>query len=347
MQTNAIQTTVVGSYPTPGWLTASPSEQALRDAISVVFHTQQRAGIDLPVDGELYRFDRNHPETNGMLDYFVRPLSGVRTEVTRSEAAAFAAAAGMQFRSRPLGVVVGPLAEGTLNIPADYQRSRGLVDGPMKFTITSPYMLAKTLLDRHYGSLEALTLAIADILADQVRSIDAEVVQIDEANLTGAPEDGPWVAGILNRILSAVPGKAALHLCFGNYGGQSIQRGHWSRLLDFLNSLQVDHVVLEMAFRGHEELNHFRDLRPEIGLGLGVIDVKRTVIESPDEVARALEGAERIVGAGRITYVHPDCGFWMLQRSIADGKIAALVRGRDLYLGRRPAAELPGSSEAR
>jgi 5-methyltetrahydropteroyltriglutamate--homocysteine methyltransferase len=32
--------------------------------------------------------------------------------------------------------------------------------------------------------------------------------------------------------------------------------------------------------------------------------------------------------------VHPDCGFWMLKRSIADRKIAALAKGRDLYLGR-------------
>jgi len=40
------------------------------------------------------------------------------------------------------------------------------------------------------------------------------------------------------------------------------------------------------------------------------------------------------VGPGRVRWVHPDCGFWMLKRSIADRKMEALVRGRDLYLGR-------------
>jgi len=35
-----------------------------------------------------------------------------------------------------------------------------------------------------------------------------------------------------------------------------------------------------------------------------------------------------------VKYVHPDCGFWMLKRTIADGKIRALVAGRDLYEGR-------------
>jgi 5-methyltetrahydropteroyltriglutamate--homocysteine methyltransferase len=32
--------------------------------------------------------------------------------------------------------------------------------------------------------------------------------------------------------------------------------------------------------------------------------------------------------------VHPDCGFWMLKRSVADRKMESLVKGRDLYLGR-------------
>jgi 5-methyltetrahydropteroyltriglutamate--homocysteine methyltransferase len=57
-------------------------------------------------------------------------------------------------------------------------------------------------------------------------------------------------------------------------------------------------------------------------------------VESPDAIARAIEHAETTLGRGRVRYVHPDCGFWMLKRSIADAKIAALVQGRDLYEGR-------------
>ncbi|MCH8296268.1 methionine synthase, partial [Candidatus Poribacteria bacterium] len=59
-----ILTTTVGSYPVPDWLVALPSEQALIDATRVVIDTQRQHGIDLPTDGELYRFDINHPETN-------------------------------------------------------------------------------------------------------------------------------------------------------------------------------------------------------------------------------------------------------------------------------------------
>jgi 5-methyltetrahydropteroyltriglutamate--homocysteine methyltransferase len=60
-----IQTTVVGSYPIPAWLTAAPSRQALIDATRVVLATQEEAGIDVVCDGEIYRFDINHPEPTG------------------------------------------------------------------------------------------------------------------------------------------------------------------------------------------------------------------------------------------------------------------------------------------
>ena len=56
-QLTTIQTTTVGSYPVPDWLTAAPSRQARLDATRVVFGIQRQAGIDLPTDGELYRFD--------------------------------------------------------------------------------------------------------------------------------------------------------------------------------------------------------------------------------------------------------------------------------------------------
>src|SRR5437867_8361302 len=103
-----ILTTTVGSYPVPDWLAALPSEQALLDATRMVFALQRQAGIDLPTDGELYRFDVNHPDTNGMIEYFVHKLGGVRREVGRGETEAFRGKTEMQYRRKPAGVVVGP-----------------------------------------------------------------------------------------------------------------------------------------------------------------------------------------------------------------------------------------------
>ena len=330
-----ILTTVVGSYPLPDWLARAPSEQALLDATRVVIATQERAGIDLVADGELYRFDVNHPETNGMIEYFVRPMAGVRADIAFSEWLDYSKASGMRFRTRPPGVVDGPIGAGTLNLKLPCARAKALATKPFKFTVTGPHMLAKTLHDRHYKGPEHLANAIADVLAEQVKHLDADVVQLDEANLPGHPDEWQWAAAAINKVLQAVPkkSKAAVHLCFGNYGGQSIQKGTWAKLLDYLNALEVDHIVMETAHRPPQELEVFKGLRRDIGFGLGVVDIKRTEIESPSEVASALERAEKLLGRGRVKYIHPDCGFWMLPRNVADRKIAALAAGRDLYLG--------------
>ena len=242
----------------------------------------------------------------------------------------------MRFRAKPPGVVEGPVSAGTLNLSLACARARRLAGKPLKFTLTGPHMLAKTLHDLHYRDAEKLAHAIADVLAAQVKHLDADVIQVDEANLPGHPGEWKWAAETINKVLKAVPkkAKAAVHLCFGNYGGQSIQKGGWDKLLDYLNALKVDHIVMEVAHRPPEELAVFKGLRREIGFGLGVVDIKRTEVETPEAIARAIERAEKVLGRGRVKYIHPDCGFWMLKRNIADGKIRALVEGRDLYEGR-------------
>ncbi len=329
--TPAIRTTVVGSYPIPSWLATQPSTVNLRDAVMVAMKTQELAGIDVISDGELSRFDVNHPETNGMIDYFIRPLAGVRVALTRAEMEQFHRQSGMGFRSQPAGVVCGKLGEGTLNLTAGYEFVKGLAARPLKFTVTSPYMLMKTLLDVHYRDRQTLLMDLAEVLRKQVEAIDAAVVQVDEANLPGSPEDGAAAAKAINHVLSGVRGQKAVHLCFGNYAGQTIQKGFYRSLLPFFNALECDHLVLEFARRGYDELEVFRDLKPSTALGVGVIDIKDNETETPDQVARRIEQAVSVLGEERVRWVHPDCGFWMVLRSVADRKLRALVEGRDLY----------------
>ena len=333
MSTPRIQVSTVGSYPVPDWLAAYPNEQSLVDATRVIFATQRDAGVDLPTDGELYRFDVNHPDTNGMIEYFTGKLGGIDSQVGRADHDAFRAKAEMGFRAKPAGIVRSELDEGVLNLPEDCSRAASVAGGSFKFTVTSPYMLARTLLDLHYRDFEKLTLNLADVLAKQASSLSCACLQVDEANVPGNPAHGPLAAEAINRILDAFEGEKAVHLCFGNYGGQTIQGGTWEALLAFLNALRTDHVVLELAHRPSEDLEALAKVDDRIALGIGVVDVKANQVETADDVAKALEQAESKLGEGRVRWIHPDCGFWMLKRSVADRKIAALATGRDLYLG--------------
>src|SRR5262245_62594473 len=121
----------------------------------------------------------------------------------------------MKFRSKPAGVFAGQIGEGELNLPDDCARAAAVAAGRFKFTLTSPYMLARTLLDEHYRDFGALTLAIADALAAQVRDLDCACVQIDEANIPGNPADGPLAAAAINKVLDAARVTRAVHFCFG------------------------------------------------------------------------------------------------------------------------------------
>ena len=177
--------------------------------------------------------------------------------------------------------------------------------------------------------------AIADVLAEQVKGLPAACIQVDEANIPGNPEDGPLAAEAMNRVLDAIDHgtQRAVHFCFGNYGGQTIQAGRWKALTKFLNSLHCDHLVLELAHRPASDIDALKNIDQKISLGIGVVDIKVNHVETPEEIAARIAAVEKKVGPGRVKWVHPDCGFWMLKRSVADRKIEALVRGARCCFG--------------
>ena len=110
----------------------------------------------------------------------------------------------MGFRSKPAGVVESALGEGSLDLLTDCRRAAAVAGGPFKFTVTSPYMLSRTLLDHHYRNFRDLTLAVADVLAAQMPGLPAACVQVDEANIPGNPADAPLAAEAMNRVLDAI-----------------------------------------------------------------------------------------------------------------------------------------------
>jgi 5-methyltetrahydropteroyltriglutamate--homocysteine methyltransferase len=302
--------------------------------VMAVLKTQELAGLDLVTDGELLRFNPSHPETNGMVDYFASQMDGIRKHFSISDFERFGSDRASGYRLLTAGMVVGKIEEGTLNLPSDYDFARPLTKVPFKFTCTGPHMLARVLTNLFYKDLADLAMDLAAVLRRQLEVIEAHTVQLDEACIAGYPQDAPWAAEAINHVLDGILNERAVHICFGNYGGQPMLRGFWRDLVPFLNSLHADHLVLEFARRGYDELPALSDLNPKIGLGIGLVDIKDNEVETPELIASRIERIVKVLGPGRLRYVHPDCGFWMLQRNVADRKMRALVEGRDLFEGR-------------
>ena len=335
MLNSQIRTTIVGSYPIPDWLKSHPNEETLIDAMTVVMRAQEVAGIDVISDGEIGRWDLDRNAPGGMVDRFIRPMTGVQSDLTRAQLEEFQARSDMAYRKEPAGIVAGPLGDGMLNLKCDWERAQEVTQYPLKFTVTSPYMLAKVVYNNYYTSFQELVMSFAEILSRQLKGISAAVVQVDESNLPGSPQDSGIAADAINRVLDPVTGEKAVHLCFGNDSGQTIQQGDYDHLIDFMNALRCDHLVLETTRRPPDELRRLREVKSEIRFGVGVIDVKDLQIERPERVAQRIEVLAETLGEGRLAYVHPDCGLHMLPRVVAAGKLRALVAGRNLYLGRQ------------
>ena len=258
-----IRTTVVGSYPVPDWLVAAPSEQALIDATRVVIATQEQAGVDVVCDGELYRFDVNHPETNGMIEYFVRPMQGVRHEhdVRRSDrlprrCPGCAFAPGRRASSR------GRSRSGTLDLPLACQRAAGARHAHLQVHRHRPAHAgqdaARPPLPRHAPSwrTRSPTCSPSRCVISTPTSSSSTRPTCPAIRTNGSGRHRRSTAS--STRCKTTP---AVHLCFGNYGGQSVQHGTWEQLMRYLNALHADHVVLECAHRPPEELAVFKELQ--------------------------------------------------------------------------------------
>ncbi len=329
------RTTVVGSFPVPKWVKEDPSR--FQEALTQILRLQESIGLDVIGDGELTRWDFERNAPGGMVERFVQPMSGISTEVSPDQAARYRSRPETAYRKNVPGVVVGRLGRGSLDLKGEFQRASRLTGLPLKFTVTSPYMLGRLLLDEFYRDPEELTMSIAGLLARELDGIGAAVVQIDDPHLVGDPGGAALAARSANRVLDAVPDgcERAVHLCFGNYHGQTVQSGDYRLIAHFIDDLHCDHLVLETCHREPEEIRALAGVRPDLGLGIGVVDVKSREIESPDQIAGRIEAAARLIGPERLAYVHPDCGLQHLPIEVACEKLKSLQEGRDLYRGRR------------
>ena len=94
-----------------------------------------------------------------------------------------------------------------------------------------------------------------------------------------------------------------------------------------------------------EELAAFRDLQPEIGFGLGVIDIKATEVETADEIARRIERAEKVIGPGASATSTPTAASGCSSATSRTARCARWSQGSDLYEGICLVSALPARFE--
>jgi 5-methyltetrahydropteroyltriglutamate--homocysteine methyltransferase len=192
-----------------------------------------------------------------------------------------------------------------------------------------------------YPERLAAAEAFVPILRDELTALveaGAGFIQIDEPSPAIHPDAPADFSGLFNAAVEPIRDRVRLgaHLCFGNFLGRPLAKRTYRPVLEAMLRFQVDELVLEFANRELAEI----DLIAEIAsagrdVGVGVIDVKNSYLETADDVAqRVTDILETGVPAERLILI-PDCGFSQTVRSLARGKLRSLVEGRDLVLGTR------------
>jgi 5-methyltetrahydropteroyltriglutamate--homocysteine methyltransferase len=332
-----IRTTVIGSYPFPGWLELAglhldklgpdDREEATRDAVWAAVGDQLRAGVDVITDGEQTRFDFN-------LSFYAF-LEGL--ELDNKPRRRFGPPAHDQrARHRIIGELAAP--DG-LGVVAEWERLRSLAPAgtQLKASVPGPYTLAGRIEpSADYPDRWAVTEALVPIVRSELEAlIDAgcDVVTVDEPSMSSyaGREDPERLVDVFNRTVEPVAGRAYLgtHLCFGNYKGRAVGKRRYAPMFPAFLGLAADELHLEMASREFAELELIAEIGERHDVGVGVIDVKSYYVETPADVAERIRLCLRYVEPERLS-VSPDCGLSQTARWAAQQKLANMVEGARL-----------------
>ncbi|TMD34229.1 MAG: 5-methyltetrahydropteroyltriglutamate--homocysteine methyltransferase [Chloroflexi bacterium] len=302
-----LPTTVVGSYPQPEWLVdrqmlgsrlpprtraleiwrVAPEflEQAQDDATVVAIRDMERAGIDIITDGEIRR--------ESYSNRFATALDGMDLDNPGT-------ALDRTGHPNPVPRVVGPIHRTRPVEMRDVQFLRANTDRPIKATLPGPFTMSQQAQDDYYKDEEALAMALAAAVNEEVRDLfvaGADIVQLDEPYLQARAEKAERFAiKAINRALEGITGTTALHTCFG-YAHIVHDRPKGYPFLEPLADTTAQQISIESAQQNV-------DLGNRINNALRFVDRERLILA-------------------------PDCGMKYLSRDRAFGKLRALAQAAE------------------
>ena len=334
MQSIPIRTTVVGSYPFPGWLEFASQnldqfgktdiEEMIEDAVIAAIYDQTNAGLDVITDGEQTRLDFNLS--------FYGYIQGI--ENNESETRKFGPAAHDQRgKNNIVGELVAPNGLGTVK---EYTRLKKLAPaGPvLKASVPGPYTLSGRFMpNQQYKDRYEITEALLPIIRKELEDLVAagcEEITVDEPSMScyAYKEDTRRFVDIFNRTVAPIVNKCNLstHLCFGNFKGRPVgYRSIKPMLPDFLE-LSVNEIHIEMANREFSEIELLRPFAEKMNVAVGIIDVKNYYIETVEDVMERIRRCLAFIPAEKLS-VAPDCGLSQTARWASRRKLINMVKG--------------------
>jgi 5-methyltetrahydropteroyltriglutamate--homocysteine methyltransferase len=342
MNSCLLRTSVIGSYPFPGWLELATQQldrfgsadraEAQDDAVITALHDQLAAGLDVVTDGEQTRFDFNLS--------FYGYIAGI--ELESSSPRHFGPPAHDQRgKHQVTGELLAPRGLGAVEefkrLSRLFHAGKSAATVTLKASVPGPYTLSGRLLPgAHYADRWALTEALLPLVRQELEDLVAAgctEISVDEPSMScyAHREDPRRFVDIFNRTVESVAGRTRVctHLCFGNYKARAVGPRRLAPMFPAFLDFRCDEMHVEMASREFAELELIPQIARRMDVAVGIVDVKSYYIETPQDIADRVRLCLQHVPAERLVFA-PDCGLSQTARWAAKQKLVHMVEGVQL-----------------
>jgi 5-methyltetrahydropteroyltriglutamate--homocysteine methyltransferase len=314
-----IETTLAGSYPKlptesgdvnlrvaknrrdMGKASDEDVLDAVRETTRRILKIQERAGVDIPVDGSAAWDDAQTYVARGLGGFAIEGL--IRYLDTNT------------YYRQP--AIVGPISWERPVTVEDWKLAQSMSERPVKAFLPGPYSLYRFSRDRHYK-------APTEALRDLGRALGQEAHALEEAGARWIHFEEPWlgkatsadarlVRAAFEPLLTGRKARTVIHVPFG------APTAVW----DALSELPWSVIGLDLR-EGVEAW----DLIPRVPKGravaLGLIEARNTRLEDAAEVAREIAKA-RSLRPDLEYQLCPTASLEYLPADKAEAKVARLV----------------------
>lgn len=323
-----LPTSAVSAFPRPHWLQgrvlgtlnepvyrSHGQRVAYEDASKLCAHEQELAGLDILCDGaQYYEWEAPGFQLEPIFHFIPENLGGFSPYGPPGDGAKYA-----------------PFYKATVNSKIEWKRPifesvvnamKGATDKPFKIAFLGPAQQSIIVDNQFYDDPIDVARDLAIAMNHELKylvSMGLEAVQLIDVLAPYTQDE--WQIEVQNIMFDGVDVLKFWHVCYGSVDGQrDVYEAKTRDMMPLFRQSPVDVIHLESCSEEFADLDAFADFPSDKVLGLGVVNAKSTIVESPEVIADRIRARLKVVPADRLM-VAPDCGLGYFSRTTAYAKL--------------------------